>query len=68
MQHSLAIPASYADYYSGGGGSGGGTQKRFIRWGSAPKSDPLPFYIPFLTEKVPLFYIFYWQLVPLSQT
>ena len=32
-----------------------GTQKCFIRGGSASGSNPLiPFYIPFLTEKVPL--------------
>ena len=35
------------------GGGGGGTQQSFIREGSAPMSKPLPFYIPFLTEKVP---------------
>ena len=28
---------------------GGGTQQSFIRGGSAPRSNPLPFYIPFLT-------------------
>ena len=39
---------------SRGGGGGGGTQQRFIRGGSAPRSKPLPFYIAFLLEKVPL--------------
>ena len=38
----------------GGGGGGRGTQQSFIRGGSAPRSDLLPFYIPFLTEEVPL--------------
>ena len=33
---------------------GGGTQQNFIRGGSAPRSNPLPFYISFLIEKVPL--------------
>ena len=33
-----------------------------------PKVQPLPFYIPFLTEKVLLSYTFYWQMLPLSQT
>ena len=33
----------------------GGTQQIFMRGGSAPRSNPLPFYIPFLTEKVPHF-------------
>ena len=37
----------------GGGGGGGGTQQSFIRGGSEPRSKPLPFYIPFLIEKVP---------------
>ena len=37
----------------GGGGGGAGTQQSFIRGGSAPRSKPLPFYIPFLIEKVP---------------
>ena len=31
---------------------GGGTKKCFIRRGSALRSNPLPFYMPFLTEKV----------------
>ena len=34
----------------GGGGGGGG--------GSVPWPNPLPFYIPFWTEKVPLSYTF----------
>ena len=46
---------------------GGGTQQSFIREGSALRSNPLPFYIPFLTKKIPFSYIFYWQMVPLSQ-
>ena len=41
----------------------GGTQQMFIRGGSAPRSNPLPFYIPFFTKKVPLSYTFYWQMV-----
>ena len=32
---------------------GGGTQQSFIRGGSAPRSKPLPFYIPFLIGKIP---------------
>ena len=42
-----------------GGWGGGGTKKYLIRGGSVPRSDPLPFYIPFLAEKVPLSYIFH---------
>ena len=29
----------------GGGGGGGGTQQSFVRGGSAPRSNPLPFLI-----------------------
>ena len=32
---------------------------KFIRGGSDPISNPLPFHIPFLTEKVPLSYTFH---------
>ena len=46
----------------------GGTQQMFIRGGSASKSNPWPFYIPFFTNKVPLSYTFYWKMVPLSHT
>ena len=52
-----------------GGGKGWGTQKSFLRRGSTPREvQPLPFYIPFLTEKGPLSYTFYWQMVPLTHT
>ena len=40
----------------GGGGGGGGlglvTQQTFIRGDSAPRSNPLPLYVPFSAEKV----------------
>ena len=52
----------------GGGGGGGGTKKNLIRGGSAPRSDPLPFYISFFAEKIPLSCTFHWQMVPLSCT
>ena len=45
-----------------------GTQKSFIQGGSAPRSNPLPFYRPFFSEKAPLLYTFYWKKVPLSYT
>ena len=38
---------------------GDGTQQMFIRGGSAPRSNPLPFYMTFFTKKVPLSYTFY---------
>ena len=47
---------------------GGGTQKSFIQGGPALRSNPLPFYIPFFSEKAPLPYTFYWKKAPLSYT
>ena len=41
----------------------GGIQQMFIRGGSDPKSNPLPFYKPFFPNKVQLLYTFYWQMV-----
>ena len=43
----------------GEGGGGGGTVQSFIRVISSPRSNPLPFYMPFLTEKEPLSYTFH---------
>ena len=46
----------------GGGGGGGGrgaTQQSFIQGRAAPRSNPLPFYIPFSTGKEPLSYTFH---------
>ena len=37
----------------------GGTQQMFIQGGPTPRSNPLPFYIPFFMKKVPLSYTFY---------
>ena len=42
----------------------GCTQQSFIQEGSNPRSDPLPFYTKFLTERLPLSYTFYWKMVP----
>ena len=47
---------------------GGGTQQSFKNEGSSLGSNPLPFYIPFLTEKIPLSYTFNWQMISLSRT
>ena len=41
------------------GGGGGGTQRTFVRGGSAPSSNQLPLYIPFFAKKVLLSYTFY---------
>ena len=49
-------------------GGKGGTQQSFIRGGSAQRSKPLPFYIPFLIEKGALSYTFHKKIVPLSYT
>ena len=38
---------------------GGGTQQIFVREGSAPESNLLPFYMPLFTKKVALSYTFY---------
>ena len=46
---------------------GGDTQQSFIQGDSALRSNPLPFYLPFFTKKVPHSYTFYWQMVPLSK-
>ena len=37
--------------------------KSLIRGGFAPRSDPLPFFIPFLAEKLPLSYTFHWKIM-----
>ena len=41
----------------------GGTQQSVIRGGSAPRSNHLTVYIPFLAEKVPLSYTFLLKMV-----
>ena len=43
-----------AAFLFGGAGGGGSTQQSFKRGGSTPRSNALPFYMPFLTEKVSL--------------
>ena len=49
------------DYpWRGGGGRRGATLQSFTRGGSALRSKPFPFYIPFLVEKVPLSSTFYF--------
>ena len=40
-------------------GEGGGTQQTFVRGGSTPMFNQLPFYIPFFAKKVLLSYTFY---------
>ena len=57
------LPPCYQEHVTkncrkiGGGGGGGGvgsvTRQSFIRGGTAPRSNPLPFYIPFSAKKVP---------------
>ena len=41
--------------------AGEGTQQSFKWGGSALRSNPFPFYIPFLTKEVSLLYTFHWQ-------
>ena len=50
LECSLLTEASFPSY------SSWDTQRRSIQGGSAPRSNLLPFYIPFLIEKVPLSY------------
>ena len=64
LTEGIAIkPENYLIINTGGGKGGGGggdrTQQIFTLGGSAPRSDPLPFYTPFFTKKVPLLYTFY---------
>ena len=49
---------------SGGNPGGGGYSAKFYRGGSAPRSKPLPFYVPFLIEKVPLLHTSYRKWYP----
>ena len=51
----------WASWFFPGGRKGRNTEQNFIRGGggSVPQSNPLPFYIPFWTEKIPLSYTFY---------
>ena len=58
------VCAALTELARGGGGGGGrrGTQQSLIRGGSDPRSKPLPLYIPFLIEKVPLSYTFHRKL------
>ena len=44
---------------AGGGGAGVGYLTKGVKERLRPSSDPSPFYIPVLTEKVPLWYTFY---------
>ena len=47
---------------------GGYTPLMLITGRLRDELQPLPFYVPFLREKVSLSYTFYWQKVPLSHT
>ena len=47
---------NFTGYWEGGGG---GSKKNFMWGGSALRSNPLPFYIPFLAGKIRLSYAFH---------
>ena len=50
-------------------GRGEGTQQSFMQGGSTLESNPLPFYIPFLTKKgTPFIYLLQMDLYVLSVT
>ena len=50
------------------GGNGGWVVNKFLYGKAPPEVQPLPFYIPFSTKKVPLSYNFCWPMVPLLHT
>lgn len=45
-------------------GWGESAQQMFLQGGFAPRSSSLPFYTPFFTKKVPLFYTLFRTLHP----
>ena len=49
-----------------GGKGGGKSYQSFMREDSALRSNPWPFYIPFLKEKGTLSFTVYWQMLQLS--
>ena len=49
-------------------GGEGWVVNKFLFGEAPPEVQPLPFYIPFFTKKVPLSYNFCWQMVPLLHT
>ena len=59
----LCLPCSliHTANYTWGGGEG--VLKKLARGGSALRSEPLPFYVSFLAEKVPLSYTFHWRIM-----
>ena len=54
-------------HYQGLGRRGESTQQNFIRGGSAPRCNPLPFY-QFWPKNGPLSHTFNWQIAPLLHT
>ena len=46
----------------------GGYSRKFFMGRPRHEVQPLPFYVPFLTEKAPLSYTLYWQMVALLYT
>ena len=45
---------------------GRGTQKSFIRGGCAPRSNPLPFYMPFFRKGTPFVYLLLEKVTPFN--
>ena len=60
-----AFPPSIISGGGGGRGVGGGTYQSLIWEGSAPRSNPLPFHIPFWQKGTPFIYLLL-KKVPLS--
>ena len=61
LRHTLRFATRFRRFPEEGRGWGGGGGKHstnfciFVRGGSAPMSNPLPFYIPFFTKRVPVY-------------
>ena len=63
-----ALSFSNLRFFGGGRGGGKGTKKVLFREAPLQGLIPYPFIYHFWTEKVPLLYTLYWQMVPLSHT
>ena len=52
---SIIIPLTAMQRGKSGPGGGGGVLNSFIRGGSAPSSNPLPFHMPFWKKRYPFY-------------
>ena len=72
IERSGSLDQQYEAFHNNGSlfSPGGVVLNKFLYWEvpPPPSSNPLPFYIPFFTKKVPVSYTFYWKMVPFSHT